>query len=219
VKEITWLGNRSTKSRDAQLLSKIVHDDAGFQNPNTQRGHTYSPAVKTRHWRFGNIRIIKIQNYATHFDTRSGLFGLFGGVLTSTGSSSKPKSLILNRATSSSVTILILPSVAFLLEISFFRFHNIHNPIAMSTTETTPITIPTMTAVGKQLSQWFSAIGMVVLELDAPRVGVVYWVTDEVGDELVNELIMVGTLVDFGNAVVEILELVGGGASLSAAAW
>ena len=43
--------------------------------------------------------------------------------------------------------------------------------------------------------------------------------TDEVGDELVNELIMVGTLVDFGNAVVEILELVGGGASLSAAAW
>jgi hypothetical protein len=55
-----------------------------------------------------------------------------------------------------------------------------------------------------------SAIGDVVLESDALRVGV----ADEVGDELV----MVGTLVDFGNAVVEIFELLGGGASLNAAA-
>ena len=39
------------------------------------------------------------------------------------------------------------------------------------------------------------------------------------GAELVNKLIMVGTMVDFGNAVVEILELLGGGASLNAAAW
>jgi hypothetical protein len=72
-----------------------------------------------------------------------------------------------------------------------------------------------MTAVGKQSSQWSSAIGDVVLELDALRVGVVY----EVGDELVNELIVVGTMVDFGSAVVEIFELLGGGASLNAAAW
>jgi hypothetical protein len=41
----------------------------------------------------------------------------------------------------------------------------------------------------------------------------------EVGDELVNELIVVGTMVDFGNAVVEIFELLLGGASLNAAAW
>jgi hypothetical protein len=174
---------------------------------------------KTRKWRFGNNWIVKIHNYATHIDTRSGLFGRFGGVLTSTGCSSKPKSIILNRATSSFVTILILPSGAFLLEISFFRFHNLHNPIAMNTTDTTPIAIPTMTAVGKQSLQWSSAIGVVVLESDALRVGMAYWVADEVGAELVNKLIMVGTMVDFGNAVVEILELLGGGASLNAAAW
>jgi len=76
-----------------------------------------------------------------------------------------------------------------------------------------------MTAVGKQSLQWPSAIGVVVLESDALRVGVVYWVAGEVGAEIVNELIMVGTMVDFGNAVVEILEPLGGGASLNAAAW
>lgn len=42
---------------------------------------------------------------------------------------------------------------------------------------------------------------------------------DEVGVELVNELIIVGTMVDSGNAVVEVLEPLGGGASLNAAAW
>jgi hypothetical protein len=41
----------------------------------------------------------------------------------------------------------------------------------------------------------------------------------EVDDELVKELSIVGTMVDFSNAVVEILELLGGGASLNAAAW
>jgi hypothetical protein len=85
----------------------------------------------------------------------------------------------------------------------------------MSTTDTTPIAIPTMTAVGKQSSQWSSAIGEVVLESDAPRVGV----AEEVSDELVNELIFFGTVVDFGNAVVEIFELLGEGASSNAAAW
>jgi len=88
----------------------------------------------------------------------------------------------------------------------------------MRTTDTTPIAIPTMTAVGKQSSQWSSAIGEVVLESAPMSVGVGYGLVYEVGDELINVLIVVGIMVDFGNAVVKTFELVGGGASLNAAA-
>jgi hypothetical protein len=220
--EKSRLGNRrrATKQVIYNLPWKDLAARRCFSNIQPLRKATLiHHQQKTRLWKFENIWIIKFHNYATHIDARSGLFGLFGGALTSTGCSSGPKPIILERATSSSVAILILPNVAFLLEISFFRFHNFHNPIAMSTTDTTPIAIPTMTAVGKQSSQWSSAIGVVALVLDALRVGVVYWVAYEVDDELVKELSIVGTMVDFSNAVVEILELLGGGASLNAAAW